>query len=77
MNENDKVKFMVWYNAFCKKHLDLQAEMRRYCVNDVEVKGMQNILRDIGLIVYIQIESFSYATLASYCMGIFKTLETN
>lgn len=74
MSEFEKEKLMAWYKPACEKPFDLQAEMRKYCINDVEVLRMACKIYRETLMECTQIDPFSHATLASYCMGIFKTL---
>ncbi|KAI3365522.1 hypothetical protein L3Q82_010133, partial [Scortum barcoo] len=74
MTDSEKTAFMKWYVTVREDKFDFQAEIRRYCVNDVEVlRKACRIYRETFL-ECTQLDPFAFTTLASSCMGVFKTL---
>ncbi|KAI3354720.1 hypothetical protein L3Q82_004502 [Scortum barcoo] len=74
MTDSEKTTFMKWYVTVREDKFDFQAEIRRYCVNDVEVlRKACRIYRETFL-GCTQLDPFAFTTLASSCMGVFKTL---
>ncbi len=57
---------------FMKKFF--QAEIRHYCVNDAEVLHSACVTYRDTFLKCTQIDPFVFITLASSCMGVFKTL---
>lgn len=64
----EKVTFMARYKPVCEKPFDSHSDMRRYCINDVEVLRMTYTIYRETLMECTQIDLFLYTTLASYCM---------
>lgn len=65
---------MAWYVTVCDNVFDIQAEMRYYCVNDVEVLRKGCLIYCETLLQRTQLDPFVFTALASSCMGVFTTL---
>ncbi|XP_077961146.1 uncharacterized protein LOC144382995 [Gasterosteus aculeatus] len=74
MSDSDKARFMEWYNTVSGGTFDFQKEIGRYCVNDVEVLRKACSIYRETFIECTELDPFSFTTLASSCMGVFKTL---
>lgn len=74
MIDSDKATFMIWYNSVCGGTFDFQVEIARYCVNDVELLRRACTTYRSSFMQCTELDPFSYTTLASACMGVFKTL---
>tara|TARA_R110000737_G_scaffold9316_2_gene25072 strand:+ start:99 stop:4193 length:4095 start_codon:yes stop_codon:yes gene_type:complete len=64
--------FMVWYEERSKEEWNEEKEMREYCISDVDILRkcciqFRNIYLDIA-----GIDPFTYLTIASVCMAIYK-----
>ncbi|KAL3983293.1 interferon-induced GTP-binding protein Mx [Sarotherodon galilaeus] len=74
MSESGKASFMEWYQTASQNTFDFQVELRRYCVNDVDVlRKACTIYRDT-LLGCTQVDPFMHTTLAAFSMGVYKTL---
>lgn len=74
MSECGRARFMAWYDTVREGTFDFQAEMRRYCVNHVEVLCKACGIYRETFLRCTQLDPFAFTTLASSCMGVFKTL---
>ena len=79
MNTNDRFKFLAWYAEKDNNIFDFKKEMDEYCRADVVVLR-KACLRFRSMLLYITrdahhtgIDPFSYLTIASVCMTIFKS----
>ncbi|MDG2555494.1 hypothetical protein P7M41_26220, partial [Vibrio parahaemolyticus] len=73
MSDSDKHRFMMWYDTVREKTFDFQTEIRHYCVNDVEVLRKACLIYRETFIRCTDLDPFAFTTLASSCMGVFKT----
>ncbi|KAK9535956.1 hypothetical protein VZT92_005785 [Zoarces viviparus] len=74
MCDRDKNSFMGWYATVRNDTFDFQAEIRRYCINDVEVLRRACTVYRESFLECTQLDPFAFTTLASSCMGVFKTM---
>ncbi|XP_037603314.1 uncharacterized protein LOC119474981 [Sebastes umbrosus] len=72
--ESEKTSFMQWYDTVRDETFDFQAEIRRYCVNDVAVLRRACTIYRETFHDCTQLDPFAFTTLPSSCMGVFKTL---
>ena len=75
MSSNKRKEFLEWYKKNENETFNFQAEMLKYCRSDVDIlrRGCLKF-RELMLGVTGGIDPFDYVTIASVCMGIFKTL---
>ena len=65
-------EFMKWYEVRSKSEWDEEKEMREYCISDVDILRKCCIkFRELYLEI-ANIDPFTYLTIASVCMAIFK-----
>lgn len=74
MCDNDKTSFMSWYDTVRGDTFDFHTEIRRYCINDVEVLRRACTVYRESFLECTQLDPFAFTTLASSCMGVFKTM---
>lgn len=73
LKPDEKIKFDDWYNNQIHKTFNLQHELLLYCQNDVLILQKACLkFRQLYLDKF-SIDPFSYTTIASLCMGVFKT----
>ena len=75
MSKEDRQKFMEWYSTKHNDTFNFQEEMLKYCRSDVDIlrKGCIQF-RQLVIDVTGGVDPFEYVTIASLCMGIYKTL---
>ena len=74
MSDADKTVFMRWYETKRDKTFNLETELGVYCTNDVELLRRACTTYRESFMECTQLDPFSFTTLASSCMGVFKTL---
>src|SRR5437868_2518205 len=68
--ENDK--FFQWYNTVKDETFHFRQEMRKYCINDVEIlRNACNVFRKLFLLT-CAIDPFAYITIAAACLATYK-----
>lgn len=73
MTDSARTKFDQWYDTLAGKIFDFRKEIGVYCMNDVVLLREACMKYREEFIQCTQIDPFSYTTLASCCMGVFKT----
>ena len=74
MSDASKKTFMEWYVTVRDTPFDFRKELLSYCVNDVTVLIKACKIYREAFHECTGLDPFAYATLASSCMGVFKTL---
>ncbi|KAL1246654.1 hypothetical protein QQF64_034431 [Cirrhinus molitorella] len=77
MSDKDQVKFDLWYNTLSGKVFHFKTELREYGVNDVVVIWEACMKYREAFIDCTELDTFNFTTLASCCMGVFKTRYLN
>lgn len=73
MSAVNREKFMTWYEANYSKPFDFHQELLEYCRSDVNIllcacwKFREQVMDST------EVDPFNYVTIASLCMGIFRT----
>ena len=79
MSGEKRQEFLLWYTHNQHKPFNLYEEMLDYCISDVCIlqeacmkfrKLMMDVTQEYG---YLSVDPFCYITIASVCVGIFKT----
>ena len=82
---NKKREFEKWYSENYSNGFDFQKEMEEYCISDVNIllnacKSFRNLLiqttgdkTDFDELVENFVDPFAYLTIASVCLGVFKS----
>nr|XP_021323064.1 uncharacterized protein LOC110438038 isoform X1 [Danio rerio] len=73
LSEKDQAKFDAWYATTSGEVFDFKEQLCQYGVNDVVLLREACMTYRESFIECTQIDPFSYTTLPSCCMGIFKT----
>ncbi|XP_056591324.1 uncharacterized protein LOC130431856 isoform X1 [Triplophysa dalaica] len=73
MSDSARVKFDQWYDTRKGKIFDFKKEIGLYCMNDVVLLREACITYRKEFIECTQVDPFSFTTLASCCMGVFKS----
>lgn len=73
LSEKDQAKFDAWYATTTGEVFDFKEQLCQYGVNDVVLLREACMTYRESFIECTQIDPFSYTTLPSCCMGIFKT----
>ncbi|KAK3104555.1 hypothetical protein FSP39_004928 [Pinctada imbricata] len=75
MSSARRKDFLLWYREKESETFHFQTEMLKYCRSDVDILRRACLkFRKLMLEVTHGIDPFDYVTIASVCMGIFKTL---
>lgn len=73
MTDSARLKFDQWYDTLEGKVFDFRKEIGLYCMNDVVLLRDACIKYRKEFIACTEIDPFRFTTLASCCMGVFKT----
>ncbi|XP_051743104.1 uncharacterized protein LOC127508773 isoform X2 [Ctenopharyngodon idella] len=73
MSDKDRVKFDAWYTGVSGKLFNFRKELSEYGVNDVVLLREACMKYREAFIECTEVDPFSFTTLASCCMGVFKT----
>ncbi|MGL5598386.1 MAG: DNA polymerase, partial [Aeromonas sp.] len=72
MTDKNQTKFDAWYKTVKDKVFDFKKELQHYGVNDVVLLREACIKYREAFMNCTAIDPFSFTTLASCCMGVFK-----
>ena len=83
MSTRDRENFLTWYNSL-EGEFNFQEEMKTYCISDVDIL-QRSCMKFRNLMLTITgafdeegdgngVDPFSFTTIASVCMGIFRYL---
>ncbi len=74
MGKDDRTKFLEWHTQKSDDTFDFAVDMKQYCASDVDILR-RSCLRFRELLVEATgVEPFQYTTIASVCMGIYRTV---
>lgn len=75
MSTGDRVAFLKWHEMQTKSGVvfDFRKEMETYCRSDVDILRRACLHFRQLMIDATDVDPFQYVTIASVCMGIFKT----
>ena len=74
MDKKKREEFIKWWVAkrLCKYEWNMYEEMKAYCISDVDILRRSCIIFRELFIDIADIDPFSYTTIASVCMAIYK-----
>ncbi|XP_065122769.2 uncharacterized protein [Paramisgurnus dabryanus] len=73
MTDKNQAKFDEWYATVTGKFFDFKKELKEYGVNDVVLLREACMKYRDAFIACTELDPFNFTTLASCCMGVFKT----
>ena len=75
MSKTERLQFLEWHKAKENDIFNFQEEILKYCRSDVDIlrRGCLHF-RKLMMDVTGGVDPFDYVTIASVCMGIYKTL---
>lgn len=73
LSEKDRAKFDAWYTTASQSFFNFKVQLYHFGKNNVILLRESCMKYQEKFIKCTQIETFSFTTLASSCMGVFKT----
>lgn len=73
MSTEDKKAFLSWYETKRDAVFDFQKEMEIYCRSDMDILRRACLQFRQLMLNATEVDPFQYVTIASVCMGIYKT----